>query len=81
MKKKKRLDSDMPQGSLTEVPDFLPSPEELAKARTTVVVTIGLDKKTVEYFKRIAAKKGGRYQKMMREVLARYADYYKDSAA
>ncbi len=77
--KKKKIDPDMPSANWVEVPDFLPPPEELAKA--TTIVTMNLDKKTIEFFKKVAKKKGGKYQKMMREVLARYAEYFKKSAA
>lgn len=78
--KKRKIDPDMPIGKLTEVPDFLPPPEELAKAKT-VVVTIGLDQETVDFFKKVAKKKGGKYQKMIRKVLARYAEHFNRSAA
>lgn len=59
---------------LVRVPDFLPPPSELAKAKT--LITMNMDQKTLEFFKRIAKKKGGKYQAMMREVLSRYAEYY-----
>lgn len=55
--KKRKTDPDMPQGKLTEVPDFLPPPEELAKAKT-VVITIGLDAETIDFFKKFAKKRG-----------------------
>ena len=70
----------MPVGKLIEVPDFLPPPEELAKAKTTVIVTIGLDLETIEFFKKQAKKRGAKYQKMIREVLNRYADHFKSAA-
>ena len=69
----------MPIGKLTVVPDFLPPPHELAKAKT-VITTIGLDAETIAYFKREAKKRGRKYQKMMREVLKRYADHYNKAA-
>ena len=78
--KKRELDPDMPHGRLIEVPDFLPPPEELAKAKT-VIITMGMDKETIDFFKKIAKKKGRKYQKMMREVLARYAEHYGKTAA
>jgi predicted DNA binding CopG/RHH family protein len=73
-KKKREMDSDMPVGELTVIPDFLPPPSELAKAKT--LITMNVDAETMEFFKREAKKKGGKYQRMMREVLKRYADYY-----
>ena len=77
--KKREVDPDMPIGKLTEVPDFLPPPSELAKAKT-VIVTMGLDAETIEFFKKAAKKKSGKYQRMMREVLKRYVNHYKKAA-
>lgn len=78
--KKKTVDPDMPSGNWTEVPDFLPPPAELAKAKTTVIMTIGLDLETIVFFKKQAKKHGRKYQKMIREVLNRYADHFKTAA-
>ena len=86
MKKKKKVkkteaenDPDMPSENSFEIPDFLPPPHELAKAKI-VVTTIGLDKETIAFFKREAKKRGAKYQKMIREVLRRYAEHYGDAA-
>ncbi len=78
--KKKAFDPDMPIGKLTEIPDFLPPPHELAKAKTTLIVTIGLDPETIAFFKKQAGKHGAKYQKMIREVLERYVTHYKNAA-
>lgn len=78
--KKRKIDPDMPSKHWKEIPDFLPSPEELAKAKTTVIVTIGLDAETISFFKKAAKKKGAKYQKMIREVLNRYVNHYKKAA-
>ncbi len=80
MKKKRNVDSDFPSENAVVVPDFLPPPHELAKAKTTIIVTIGLDSKTIAFFKKKAAKHGTKYQKMIREVLERYVSHYKDAA-
>lgn len=77
--KRKFIDDDMPKGKLIEVPDFLPPPEELANAKVTI--TINLDRKTLEFFHKAAKKNGGKYQRMIREVLARYAAYYEKKVA
>ena len=77
--KKRKIDPNMPVGKLIEVPDFLPPPHELAKAKT-VVVTIGLDAETIAFFKRAAKKRGAKYQRMIREVLSRYAGHFKNAA-
>ena len=78
--KKRKIDPDIPYGKLTEIPNFLPPPAELAKAKTTVIVTLGLDPETIYFFKKHADKYGTKYQKMIREVLARYASHFKDAA-
>lgn len=83
MQKKRKLsstDEDFPSDGSYEVPDFLPPPHELAKARTMVLMTIALDDKTIAFFKREAKKRGAKYQRMIREVLRRYVDHY-DTAA
>ena len=63
----------MPIGRVTQVPDFLPSPAELAAAEESVKITILLKRSSVEFFKKAAAKHHTKYQKMMREVLDLYA--------
>jgi hypothetical protein len=73
MKRSKHRDPDMPVGKLTVVPDFLPPPEELLPPGATLKVTIALDRASVEFFKSRARSCGGKYQRMMREVLRRYA--------
>ena len=79
MKKRKKVDPDFPSENSFEIPDFLPPPHELAKAKK-VITTIGLDAETVAFFKKEAKKRGGKYQKMIREVLKRYTEYYKNAA-
>ena len=78
-KRKEKFDEDFPSKHAYRVPDFLPPPEELAKAKT-VITTMGLDAQTIAFFKREAKKRGKKYQKMMREVLKRYADHYNKAA-
>ena len=70
-------DEDFPVGKLTRVPDFLPPPEELAKAKVIVKVTIGLDLATVRFFQEQARKHKTKYQRMIREVLNNYTSHYK----
>ncbi len=78
--RKRKIDPDMPSGRWVEVPDFLPPPEEIAKAKT-IMITMNLDQETVDFFKKVAKKKGGKYQQMIRKVLARYAEHFSKSAA
>jgi len=67
----KYTDEDL--GEFQVIPDFLPSPEELAFKEETVKVTIALSKGSVEYFKREAKKHKTQYQKMIRRLLDVYA--------
>lgn len=70
-------DEDFPVGKLTEVPNFLPPPSELAKAKVTVKVTIALDPDTIKFFKKEARKHNTKYQRMIRQVLDRYTERYR----
>lgn len=65
--------TDEPFGKIRRVPDFLPSPEELALKDETVKVTISLSKSSIEYFKNEAKKYKTQYQKMIRKLLDEYA--------
>jgi len=68
--------TDEPLGDLKVVPDFLPSPEELAFREEGVKVTIALSKRSIEFFKREAAKRGTQYQRMIRRLLDTYARHH-----
>ena len=74
--KKKKVDQNMPVGKLTPVEDFIPSPHQLVVPQMTIKVTIALNKSSIEFFKKAAHKHHTKYQKMIREVLDRYASYY-----
>ena len=63
---------EMPKGKLIRVADFLPPPEVLAKAPVVVKVTIGLNFKSIQFFKREAAKHRTKYQRLIRKVLDHY---------
>lgn len=73
--------TDEPLGRLKVVPDFLPSPEELAFREEGVKVTIALSKHSVEFFKREAARNGTQYQRMIRRLLDTYARHHSRSSA
>ncbi len=62
-------------GRVRVVPDFLPSPEELALKDETVKVTIALSKTSVAFFKKEAKKYNTQYQKMIRRLLDEYATH------
>jgi predicted DNA binding CopG/RHH family protein len=74
--KRKTEDSNMPVGKLIRVRDFLPSPEELVTGEKTVKITIALNKKSVDFFKHKAGQYHTKYQKMIRELLDKYAMQY-----
>lgn len=69
---KKTKYTDEPLGKLKVLPDFLPSPAELAYRDDSVKVTIALSRSSVEFFKREAKKHHTQYQKMIRRLLDAY---------
>ncbi|MDA3918994.1 MAG: CopG family transcriptional regulator [Deltaproteobacteria bacterium] len=73
--KKKINDTDEPMGAVKVVPDFLPSPEELALKDETIKITIVLSKASVDFFKNEAQKYNTQYQKMIRRLLDEYATH------
>ena len=71
--KRKIKYTDEPIGKVKVIPDFLPSPKELALKDDTVKVTISLSKASVDFFKEEAKKYHSQYQKMIRRLLDEYA--------
>ena len=61
-----------PLGEIRVVPDFLPSPSELAFREEGVKVTLALSKKSVELFKAGASRHHTQYQRMIRRLLDAY---------
>jgi predicted DNA binding CopG/RHH family protein len=55
------------------IDDFLPSPDKLVFKEDNVKVTLELSKRSVSLFKRYAHKKGYKYQRMIRNLIDRYA--------
>jgi uncharacterized protein (DUF4415 family) len=76
MKKRTRYDDDMPSKYARVIPDYLPPPEELLPPGSKMKITIELDEDCVDFFQKQAAKHGGHYQRMIREVLRRYAQHH-----
>jgi hypothetical protein len=70
--------TDEPIGEVRIVPDFLPSPSELAFREESVKVTISLSKKSIEFFKSEASKHHTQYQRMIRQLLDTYAELQSD---
>lgn len=66
--------TDEPLGDLKVIPDFLPSPEELAFREEGVKVTIALSKRSIEFFKSEATKHHTQYQRMIRRLIDAYVD-------
>ena len=63
-----------PLGRFQVIPDFLPSPEELAFREEGVKVTLALSKKSVDFFKSEATKHQTQYQRMIRRLIDAYVD-------
>ena len=65
--------TDEPLGDVRVIDDFLPRPEDLGFKEENVKVTLGLSKRSVDFFKREAKKHHTQYQKMIRRLLDIYA--------
>jgi predicted DNA binding CopG/RHH family protein len=63
-----------PLGKVQVIPNFLPSPSELAFREEGIKVTLALSRKSVEFFKSEAAKHHTQYQRMIRRLLDAYVD-------
>ena len=68
-------------GSAEKVFDFLPPPDQLIKKNPKIKVTITLNSRSVEFFKKYAKKKNVKYQTMINEVLDQYAQKYSESGS
>ncbi len=67
-------------GRMKKIDDFLPAPHELVfKKPRSVKVTMEVDKYSVDFFKREAAKYGGSYQSMIRALLHQYVMRHQES--
>ena len=74
--KEKTMDSNRPIGKMTKVNDFLPPPEALIMPEETVKITLLLKKSSVNFFKHKAQECHTKYQRMIRELVDRYAAQY-----
>ena len=89
MKKKKTIVKFGPDGyedefdGLTEdselvvIPNFLPSPAELAGKAKKTRITLELNDEDIEFFKKQAKKLGASYQQMIRNLVSRYVREFK----
>jgi hypothetical protein len=57
------------------VPDFLPPPEEIAKARTLVYISIGIDLKSLDFFKEQAKLDNTSYEEIISRLLDEYVQH------
>ena len=71
---KKIIYTDEPIGNVKIIPDFLPSPAELAFSEEAVKVTLALSKKSIDFFKSEAAKNHTQYQRMIRKLVDSYVE-------
>lgn len=60
-------------------PAALPPPDELGPRRDDVKVTIALSRRSVSFFKDQARRRKTKYQRMIRDLVDRYCEHYKDS--
>lgn len=82
MKKETVQYTDNPElGKLVRVKDFLPPPEKLAKARTTVYIEIGIDLKSLDFFKEQAARDNTSYEQIISRLLDEYAQQHRQQVA
>lgn len=70
--------SDEHLGKINFIPDFLPTPAELAIKNKNTKVTISLSSESVAYFKEAAKKHHMQYQKMIRQLLDEYVAHQKN---
>jgi len=70
--RKKIRYTDEPMNDVEIIPDFLPSPEELAFREETVKITIALSKSSIDFFKKKAESHRTQYQKMIRRLVDEY---------
>jgi predicted DNA binding CopG/RHH family protein len=61
-------------GRVKVIDDFLPSPDALVAREDNVKVTLGLSRRSVEYFKRAAKTRRVPYQRMIRALVDAYAE-------
>src|SRR6478672_11209348 len=61
-------------GRVKVIEDFLPSPDALVAREDNVKVTLGLSRRSVEFFKRAAKTRRVPYQRMIRALVDAYAE-------
>ncbi len=61
-------------GRVKMIEDFLPSPDALVAREDNVKVTLGLSRRSVEFFKHAAKQRRVPYQRMIRALVDAYAE-------
>jgi predicted DNA binding CopG/RHH family protein len=64
--------TEEPLGEVRVIKDFLPPPSELVFKEDTIKVTLGLSRRSVDFFKKQAKEHDTQYQKMIRRLLDLY---------
>ena len=73
---KRTAETDFPIGKLTRMKDVLPPPEKLVVPEEMIKVTLLLSKSSIRFFKQQAAQHRTKYQRMLRELVDRYAEQF-----
>ena len=68
--------TDGPIGKIQIIKDFLPSPDDLILRERQVKVTINLKEDSIAFFKKIAKENHTPYQKVIRNLLDKYASHF-----
>jgi len=61
-------------GRIKVIDDFLPSPDALVAREDNVKVTLGLSRRSLDFFKREAKARRVPYQRMIRALVDAYAE-------
>jgi predicted DNA binding CopG/RHH family protein len=61
-------------GPVRVIAEFLPAPDALVPREDNVKVTLALSRRSVDFFKRAAKKRGVPYQRMIRALVDAYAE-------
>jgi predicted DNA binding CopG/RHH family protein len=72
----KNISKKIAEGEI--ISDFLPPPEELIRKEPKVKITITLNGRSVDFFKKYARKNNTKYQTMINEVLDKYVQMFKN---
>ena len=79
MKRTKKIKyTDEAIGAVKIVEDFLPAPEQLVMKEETVRVTLALTKESVDFFKKVAKEQHTHYQTMIRLLLDKYTEHFRN---